>query len=113
MLIREGDKIRVLVAFEDNYRTYRQTIAACLQIRRPDVQVETAELANLEKKLEDFAPQVVICSGHRAMSSGDEIAWIALSLDLNMPARIKVGGCYKKIDNPTLEQILALIDDLE
>lgn len=100
------------MAFEDNYRAYRQTMATCLQIRRPDIEVETVELATLEKKLEDFAPQVVICSGHRAMASYDECAWIALSLDLNMPARIKIGGHFRKMDNPSLEQILGLINTI-
>lgn len=100
------------MAFEDNYRAYRQTMATCLQIRRPDIEVETVELATLEKKLEDFAPQVVICSGHTAMASYDECVWIALSLDLNMPARIKIDGHFRKMDNPSLEQILGLIDKI-
>ena len=100
------------MAFEDNYRAYRETMATCLQIRRPDVEVDTVESGNLEEKLEEFAPQVVICSGHKAIHSDDEFAWIALSLDLNMPAKIKAGGRSWKKDNPTLEYILALIDEM-
>lgn len=104
--------MRILVAFEDNYRAYRETMAKCLQIRRPGVQVQTAEPAILEKKIKDFLPQVIICSGLNTVHSDDELAWITLSLDLNMPASIKVGGRSWKMDNPTLEQILALIDKL-
>jgi ActR/RegA family two-component response regulator len=103
--------MRVLVAFEDDYRSYRETMATCLRIRRPDVEVETARLEVLNERLEEFAPEVVICSGDMAMYSDDGLAWIELSLDLNMPARITVDGRSRNVANPSLEQLLVLIDE--
>jgi len=104
--------MRVLVAFEDTYRFYRETIAACIQIKRPDAEVETAGLETLEEKLEQFAPQVVICSSEMAINPNDELAWIELSVHLNMPARIRVHGCWRTMTNPTLDHLLALIDEI-
>ena len=40
--------IRVLVAFEDLYRTYREVIAAAIQVLRPQVDVSTTGLDDLE-----------------------------------------------------------------
>jgi hypothetical protein len=96
----------------DTYRSYRETIAVCIQIKRPDAEVETAGLEILEEKLEQFAPHVVICSNEMVIDSNDELARIELSVDLNMPARIRVNGNWRTMTNPTLDQLLALMDEI-
>lgn len=87
-------------------------MATCLQISRPNVQVETTDLEILEEKLEVFVPQIVISSEHRAIHSEDEPAWLVLSLDVNMPAIVEADGRSWTMDNPTLQQILAFIDEI-
>ena len=74
--------------------------------------METATLETLGERLKQFAPQVVICSNEMAMNLNDELAWIELSVDLNMPARIRVNGCWRTMANPTLDNILALLDEI-
>ncbi len=108
-----GADIRVLVALEDDYRTYRETIAVALRILRPDAEVESATLGALEEELERFDPQVVICGSHEEAGSASRPAWIELSLDPTRPAKICVGGRRSELVDPTLEALLKVIDGFE
>jgi hypothetical protein len=46
-------------------------------------------------------------------SSGGVDAWIELSLDHAGPARLCIGGHYSEHHNPSLETLLAVIDEVE
>ena len=104
--------IRVLVALEDDYRAYRGMIAAGLRILRPGIEVEITSLETLEKELERFDPQVVICSRPEDVESSDRLAWIELSLDPTQPTKVRVGGRYLERTNPTVEEFLKVIDEV-
>jgi hypothetical protein len=108
-----GADIRILVALEDDYRAYREVIAAGIRILRAHAEVETANLEALEEELERFDPQLVICSGHKQVESGGKPAWIELSLDPTQPTKISIGGRYLERSNPTVETLLEVIDELE
>jgi hypothetical protein len=101
------------VALEDDYRVYRETIAVGLRVLRPDIEVETAPLEALEEELERFDPQVVICSAHEGVESVGILAWIELSLDSMKPTKIRVGERLIERPNPTLRELLELIDESE
>jgi hypothetical protein len=101
------------VALEDDYRAYREVIAAGIRILRPHAEVETANLEALEEELERFDPQLVICSGHKQVESGGKPAWIELSMDPTQPTKISIGGRYLERSNPTVETLLEVIDELE
>jgi hypothetical protein len=108
-----GPKIKILIAFEDEYRSYRDVIAAAMRILRPCAEVATSDLGALEEELARFDPHLVICSCPRPASSGGVDAWIEISLGLAGPARICIGGHYSEQQNPTLETLLASIDEVE
>ena|SRR5215216_6588728 len=105
--------MHILVVLEDDYRAYRETIGAGLRILRTGCQVEAAALEALEEEVERFEPKVVICSGHKTVDSGGRPAWIELSLDPTSPTKISVGGRYLERTNPTLEELLEVIDEVE
>ena len=105
-------EIRVLVAFEDNYHVYRETIAAAFRILRPETEVKSTTLEELEGELERFDPQVVICSGHKEIEPGIRLAWIELSMDPTMPNKISVGGRHFERTNPTMEELLEVIEEV-
>lgn len=106
--------IRVLVALEDNYRVYRETIAAGLRILRPHDDVKDAPLGSLEEELERFDPQVVICSGHSELEQRDRrAAWVELSLDPTQLTKISVGGRHFERTNPTVGELLEIIGEPE
>ena len=54
--------IRVLVAFEDQYRAYREVIGAAIRVLRPQVDVTTTGLDDLEAEVARLDPLVVMCS---------------------------------------------------
>jgi hypothetical protein len=108
----EGAEIRVLVALEESYRSYRETIAAALRILRPEAKVKSTTLEELEEELERFDPQVVICSGHKEIEPGTRLAWIELSVDPTVPTKISVGGRHFERTNPTVEELLEVIEEV-
>jgi hypothetical protein len=101
-----------LVAFEESYRPYRETITAALRVLRPETEVKSTTLEELEGELERFDPQVVICSGHKEVESGTRLIWIELSVDPLMPTKISVGGRHFEQTNPTVEELLEIIDEV-
>ncbi len=102
----------MLVAIEDDYRVYRETIAAGLRILRPHAEVKDAPLEALEEELERFDPQVVICGGHADVEPDDRLIWIELSLDPTQPTKISIYGRHLERTNPTVEELLKAIDEV-
>ncbi len=60
--------MRVLVAFDEVYHIYREVIAAGIQLLRPQVEVATTGLDELEQEVARLDPQVVVCSRDRPAS---------------------------------------------
>jgi hypothetical protein len=106
-------EIKILIAFEDEYHIYQGTIAATIRILRPHAEVETVGLEALGEKVERFDPQVVISSLSRIASSDGVSAWIELSIDPARPTKIHAGERCSEMLNPTLDKLLAVIDELD
>ncbi len=104
--------MRILVVFEDDYRTYREVLAVGIRLLRPRAEVETASLEELGERIERFDPELVICGGCEAVDSGGRPAWVELSVDPLRGARIHVGGRYSERTNPTLEVLVSVIDEV-
>jgi hypothetical protein len=107
-------RTRVLVAHEDEYRAYREVIAAGIRAMRPRAVVATCtpdELAG--GKLERFGPQVVVCGLGGIADPGDTPAWVELPAEVGRPARVRVGDRRWTPANPTLEDLLGIIDEAE
>jgi hypothetical protein len=105
--------MRILVTLEKDYRAYQDMLAAAIRVLRPHAEVETASLEELGERIERFDPELVICGGHEAVDSDGRLAWVELSMDPLQPTRIRVGERYSERTNPTLEVLLAVIDEVE
>ena len=105
--------LRVLVAFEDDYRAYRDVIAAAIQALRPRTALETAELGALEEQIERFDPQLVVCSRPNTLELHRTAAWVELAMDPIQPTKICVDGHYSERTNPAFDVLLAVIDEVE
>ena len=105
--------MRVLVAFEDDYRSYREVIAAGICVLRPRTEVETAPMEELEEQIERFDPQLVICSRPNTLPSRRCAGWVELPLDPTRPTKICVAGRYSKRSNPAIDVLIAVIDEVE
>jgi hypothetical protein len=106
--------LRILVCLENDYRTYREVFAACIQILRPHAEVVTAQLDVLEEKVRRFDPHLVICSLPATAGYGDILCWVKLPLESSIqPTVVCIGGRYSEHDNPTLEKLLRVLDEVE
>jgi hypothetical protein len=94
--------MRILVAFDEVYRTYREVIAAGIQLLRPQVEVTTTDLDELEQEVARLHPQVVVCSRDRPASVPPGVAWIVVRFD-SIPATSEL----------TLEKLLEAIDRVQ
>jgi hypothetical protein len=88
-------------------------IAASIRILRPDTEVEATTLDGLREVVEHFDPELVICSQSNTVDPGGRVAWIELSIDSTRPSKVCVGGRYWESTTPTLEVLLAVIDEVE
>jgi hypothetical protein len=106
--------LRILVCLENDYRTYREVIAAGIQILRPHTEVVTAELEVLKEEVRRFDPHLVICSLPTTAGYGEILCWVELSLERPTQATsVCIDGRYSEHDNPTLENLLTILDEVE
>jgi hypothetical protein len=106
--------LRILVCLENDYRTYREVIAAGIQILRPQTEVVTAELDVLKEEVRHFDPHLVICSLPATAGYGNIVCWVELSL--GSPTKrsvVCIDGRYSEHNNPTLEELLKFLDEVE
>jgi hypothetical protein len=93
--------IRVLVAFEDQYRSYREVIAAAIRVLRPQVEVSTTDLDGLEAQVARLNPRVVISSQEVPTGLRPGVTWFEVPLEV---------GPWTQ---PTMETLLEAIDAAE
>jgi len=104
--------MRVLVSFEREYRVYMEAIAAAIREFRSDAEVAVAEAGELEAQVERFDPQLVITGPPTPENPVDErLARIELSPDTAQPSRFRVGERRWESTNPTLGEILPVVDE--
>ena len=100
------------MAYEEDYRAYRETIAAGIRLLRPRTEVRTAALDELGAELERFAPQLVVCGVPGRPDPGTP-AWVQLPVEVGRPARVRVGDGRREIVGLTLEGLLGVVDEAE
>ena len=91
----------MLVAFEDLYRAYREVIGAAIRVLRPNVEVTTTGLDNLEEEVARREPRVVISSQERPAGLRPGVTWFHVPLEV---------GPWPQV---TLEALLVAIDEAE
>ena len=101
--------MRILLCLEDDCRTYREVIAACIQVLCQHAEVVTAHLDGLKVEVRRFDPHPVICSLPATADHGDILCWIELPLESSIqPTVISIDGRYSEY-NPTLKQLLSAL----
>ena len=104
--------VRVLLAYEGEYQPYIEAIAEALRTFRSHVEVALTEAGNLEAEVDRFDPQLVISTSHISSNPVDPklIASVELSLEPNQPSRFRLGERHWESTNPTLGEILSVVD---
>jgi hypothetical protein len=106
-------KTRILIAFEDEYRSYREFMAGAVRTRRPRVEVMVAGLGALGEEVARFDPHLVICSHPNIVDPDGRPAWFELPPDPERLAKICLGGEHSETTNPALEELLWVVDETE
>jgi hypothetical protein len=104
--------MRVLIAFEDDYRIYREMIAAAIEMVRPRVEVLTTEVNKLETEATHFVPDLIICSVPRIVNHISARAWIQLSPDPQQWTRIWIEERYEEALDPGMGDIVSAVDEV-
>jgi hypothetical protein len=106
--------MKVLLALEEEYRTYVEAMAAAIREFRPGIEVVaiTGGREDLEAGVERLDPQLVICSPPAPENPVSErLSLIEISLDSARPTNFRVGGRHWQSANPTLGEILSAVDE--
>lgn len=105
--------MRILVAYEERHRAYRDTIAEALVSLRPQAQVEVSALSGLKETVLRLDPHVVIANSPNVAAPGSRPAWIQLPAEPDNSAGLCLGGEYRQITNPGLATLLEHVDEAE
>ena len=101
------------MAYAEEYRAYRETIAAGIRLLRPRAEVRTAGPAELGAELERFDPWVVVCGVPGSPDPGNTPAWVELPPEVGRPARVRVGERRREAPGLTLEGLVVVVDEAE
>ena len=86
------------MAFDDQYKTYREVIAAAIQVLRPQVEVSTTDLDGLETQVARLNPQVVISSQNRPPSLRPGVTWVQVPLEVGPRTEVTMETLLEAID---------------
>lgn len=105
--------MRVLIAYEDTHRVYAQAMRHAIRGLRPGAEVDSCGVAELGAGVEALDPDLVVSSRPNGVDPGGRTAWYVLSPEPGEPSEVCVGGRRKKVENPGMEVLLAIIDETE
>ena len=102
------------MALEDDHSTYRDVIAAVIQISRPNVETASVGQDELEEKARTFNPHLVICGLPATPDLEGVSGWVGLSLDLSRPTEVSIKGRHV-VQSTRMgpEQLLRVLDEVE
>jgi hypothetical protein len=107
--------VRVLVTVEP--RMYREAIALYVQRNRPYSEVMLVSEDVLDGQVAEFAPHVLVRNdSDRAVPEG-LLGGVVCRMEVlytdGMAARVSAGASYYRIEDATMEDLLALVDEAE
>jgi hypothetical protein len=107
--------MRILVAFEDDYRAYASALATAISAARPRLDVATVGLEALQMEVARLDPHLVICSLPNPTSPEQEgrLSWVELSVDPHQPSRFCLNGRRWESLNPSLEELIGVVEETE
>jgi hypothetical protein len=105
--------MRILISYEDSYRVYSDALGRAIRGLRPDAEVASSRLAEIGEHLESFDPHLVVSSGPNTVDPGGRAAWYRLSPEPGEPSEACLSGRRPHRPNPTLEDLLWFIDEVE
>ncbi|HET7480611.1 MAG TPA: hypothetical protein VFJ72_13980 [Rubrobacteraceae bacterium] len=99
-----------MVAFEDEYRAYQEALASALRMLRPHAEVSTDRPEDETSASARLRPDLAI---RNRADPGEGLAWLELSMEPGLPSRVRIGEQSSTVVNPSLEEILYIVDEVE
>ena len=109
----ETDGIRVLVAYEDTHLSYRDVLVSVIRALRPHVAVMAVSIRTLASEVKRLDPHLVVSSRSNTVDPGGRAAWYTLAHEPDEPSEACLDGRRSGSDNPSLEELVAIIDETE
>lgn len=103
--------MRVLVSFQESHYSYGEAIARALEHLRPSLEVSVAGSEALAEEVSRLRPDVVISD--RPKGAGAVAAWVQIPTDLDPMSSICVGGGCRRSQNPSFDELLAVVDEAD
>jgi hypothetical protein len=105
--------VRIPISYEESHRVYGDALERALRGLRPGAEVAACSLGSLGRRVESFDPDLVVSSRANTVDPGGRAAWYKLSSGPDEPSEACLGGRRWQRLNPTLEDLLSLIDGVE
>ncbi len=105
--------MRILISYQESYRVYAEALHRALGGLRPEAEVAVCSLAQIGEQLESLDPNLVVSSNPNTVDPGGRAAWYRLSPEPDEASEACLGGRRSHRPNPTLEELLSLIDEVE
>ena len=107
--------VRVLVTVEP--RMYREAIALAVQRNRPKAEMMLVPEDVLNGQVEDFAPHVLVRNDSDGVAPEELLGSVVCCMEVlytdGMAARVSLGDSSHTIEDATMEDLLALVDEAE
>jgi hypothetical protein len=106
--------VRILLAFEEDYRSYREVIAATIRVLRPHVEVSTTDPEGLEREVARLRPQLIVSCRPKATFRPPTMAWIKVASDKpTQPSEVWLGQDRWETVDPVMKTITQIVDSIE
>lgn len=83
---------------------------SALRTLRPRIEVSTTYPERAPESSRHPWPDLVICN---QPDPGESLAWLELSMEPGLPSVLRIGEHRSRIANPSLEEILSVVDEVE
>jgi hypothetical protein len=106
--------MRILISYdEESYRTYSDVLERAIGGLRPETDVASCGLAEMGEQVKSFNPHLVVSSDPNTVDPGGRAAWYRLSPEPGEPSEAYLSGRRTHRANPSLEDLLSFIDEVE
>jgi hypothetical protein len=103
--------MRVLIAYEDSYRSYADALQGTIQRLRPGTEVSLVRAEELGDEVARLEPHLVVCDRPNDIDPGSKAAWARLSDDPDVPSEFCLGGRRRRLENPGFRDLMAFVDE--
>jgi hypothetical protein len=105
--------VRILISYEESRLVCGDALKRAIRGLLPGVEAATCSLGSLGRRVGSFDPDLVVSSRPNTVDSGGRAAWYKLSHEPDEPSEACLGGRRWQIPNPTLQDLLSFIDEVE